>query len=89
MAPSALFAAPWWLYLGGVCGLLALLINVTSLQKLSLFESTTVLLVGQLVGAVALDALLWGNVRPLKVFGVAVLGAGVVWDKRICARKAA
>lgn len=85
LAPSRFASVPWWLYLGGVCGLLAMLINVTSLQKISLFQSTTMLLVGQLAGAVALDALLFHSMSLLKAAGVAVLAVGVVWDKRLCA----
>lgn len=85
LAPSRFASVPWWLYLGGVCGLLAMLINVTSLQKISLFQSTTMLLVGQLAGAVALDALLFHSMSLLKAAGVAVLAVGVVWDKRVCA----
>ena len=84
LAPARFASAPWWLYLGGVCGLLAMLINVTSLHKISLFQSTTMLLVGQLVGAVILDALVFRSMSLLKAAGVAVLAAGVVWDKRLC-----
>ena len=34
---ESFLSAPFWLYLGGVCGLLALIINVTSLKHMNLF----------------------------------------------------
>lgn len=82
-AAAAFAAAPVWLYLGGVSGVVALVINVISLKKINLFQSTTLLLVGQLAGSAALDAVLFENMSPLKLLGVVIVGAGVVWDKKL------
>lgn len=74
--------APAWVYLGGVCGVVALVIIVVTLNKITLFQSTTFLLAGELVGAVVLDAVLYHSMSPGKLVGVAIVATGVVWDKR-------
>ncbi len=74
--------APAWVYMGGVCGVVALVIIVTSLKKITLFQSTTFLLVGQLAGAAALDGLLFRSMSWGKLAGVLIVTTGVVWDKK-------
>ena len=74
--------APAWVYLGGVCGVVALVIIVTSLKKITLFQSTTFLLVGQLVGSALLDAMLFHSMSFGKLLGVLIVAMGVVWDKK-------
>lgn len=74
--------APIWVYLGGVCGVVALVIIVTSLKKITLFQSTTFLLVGQLAGSALLDALLFQSMSLWKLLGVIIVTTGVVWDKK-------
>ena len=74
--------APAWVYLGGVCGVIALVIIVTSLKKITLFQSTTFLLVGQLAGSAVLDAVLFHSMSLGKLVGVLIVTIGVVWDKK-------
>ena len=74
--------APVWVYLGGVCGVVALVIIVTSLKKITLFQSNTLLLVGQLAGSALLDAILFRSMSLGKLVGVAIVAIGVVWDKK-------
>lgn len=76
-------SAPSWLYLGGVCGVVALVLNVVSLKKITLFQSATLLLCGQLAGAAVLDAVMYQDMSALKLVGVAIVATGVVWDKKI------
>ena len=76
-------AAPWWAYFGGVCGVIAMVINVYTLRRISLFQSTTLLLVSQLVTSILVDLLFFGRMSPCKALGVALLAAGVIWDRRI------
>lgn len=82
-APAAFLQAPAWLYFGGVFGVVALVINVVSLKKIPLFQSTTLLLVGQLAGSTLLDGVLFHAMSPLKLFGVLLVGVGMVWDKKL------
>ncbi len=74
--------APAWVYLGGVCGVVALVIIVATLKKITLFQSTTFLLVGQLAGSALLDAVLFRSMSIGKLVGVLVVTTGVVWDKK-------
>lgn len=76
-------SAPAWLYLGGVFGVIALLINVVSLKKINLFQSTALLLVGQLAGSALLDAVLFHTMSAVKLLGVTAVAVGVVWDKKV------
>lgn len=76
-------AAPAWVYLGGVCGVAALVINVTSLKKLTMFQSGVLMLAGQLSCSAALDALLFHSMSWGKLLGVCVVAIGVAWDKKI------
>lgn len=82
---KAFTAAPAWLYLGGIFGVIALVINVISLRKINLFQSTTLLLAGQLAGSALLDAILFHNMSALKLIGVIIVTIGIVWDKKISA----
>lgn len=75
-------AAPLWVYLGGVCGVAALVINVTALRKLTLFQSGVLMLAGQLTGSAVLDAVLFHSMSLGKLVGLLVVAIGVVWDKK-------
>lgn len=75
-------AAPLWVYLGGVCGVAALVINVTALRKLTLFQSGILMLAGQLTGSAVLDAALFHSMSLGKLVGILVVAIGVVWDKK-------
>lgn len=75
-------AAPVWVYLGGVCGVAALVINVTALKKLTLFQSGILMLVGQLTFSAVLDGVLFHSMSLGKLVGVTVVAIGVVWDKK-------
>lgn len=79
---EAFGAAPAWLYLGGVCGVAALVLNVLSLKRISLFQSTALLLGGQLAGAAILDGVLFRNMSGMKLLGVVIVAVGVIWDKK-------
>lgn len=80
--PEVFLQAPAWLYLGGVFGVVALVINVISLRKINLFQSTTLLLVGQLAGSTLLDGVLFHAMSPAKLLGMVLVGIGMIWDKK-------
>lgn len=84
---AAFTAAPGWLYLGGICGVIAMLINVISLKKITLFQSTVLLLAGQLAGSALLDTVLFHNMSIPKLFGILIVAVGVIWDTRISSAK--
>lgn len=74
---------PTWLYLGGVFGTIAFFLNIASLQKMNLFQSAVLLLIGQLAGSFILDALLYQSASFIKFIGIIVLALGVIWDKKV------
>lgn len=75
-------AAPVWVYLGGVCGVAALVINVTALKKLTLFQSGVLMLAGQLACSALLDAVLFHSMSWGKLVGVLIVATGAVLDKK-------
>ena len=75
-------AAPLWVYLGGVCGVVAMVINVTALKKLTMFQSGVLMLAGQLSCSAALDGLLFQSMSMGKLLGVLIVAIGVAWDKK-------
>lgn len=75
--------APWWLYLGGVFGIIAFLISMVTLSHLKVMESTILLLVGQLTAGILFDAFFFGNINVQKILGIFVVAAGIIWDNQI------
>lgn len=88
LRPAGLQGMPAWLLLGGVFGVIALVINVYSLSKVNLFQSTVLVLMGQLAGSALLDAILFYNMSALKLLGVFLVAVGIVWDKKLSAQTA-
>lgn len=73
--------APWYLYLGGVIGVVIIYTVVASISRVGVATATTAIIVGQVGTAVALDHFgLFGLERIpfswFKVAGVVLLAAG-------------
>lgn len=77
------YETPSFLFLGGVFGVIALILNVTSLNRMNLFQSTTILLIGQLTGSAILDLFIFQSMPPLKILGIIILAIGVILDKKV------
>lgn len=75
--------APWWLYLGGVFGIIAFLISMLTLSHLKVMESTILLLTGQLTAGILFDAVFFGNINLQKILGILIVAIGIIWDKKI------
>ena len=73
---------PSWYYLGGIFGVLALIINLYALNKINLFQSTGIVLIGQLFGSTFFDGIFFHSMSPMKILGVCLLAIGVLWDKK-------
>ena len=76
---------PWWIWVGGVCGLVFLTLNIVLLPRIGAAATVVLPLVGQVLGGLVID--LAGAfdtaVRPLTVVrglggGLVVLGAALV-----------
>ena len=74
---------PWLLYFGGLFGAVAFFFNITSLSKMNLFMSTIIVLVGQLIGSLAIDFFLGISITPLKILGIVIMLIGIIIDKRL------
>lgn len=75
--------APWWMYLGGVFGIIAFLISMVTLSRLKVMESTILLLIGQLTAGILFDAFLFKNFNLPKLAGILLVAGGIIWDNKI------
>ena len=75
--------ASMFLYLGGVFGVIAFFLNITSLHKMNLFQSGVMILIGQLIASFLLDFAFGFTFSISKLIGIAILIIGVMYDKKI------
>ena len=75
--------APFWLYLGGVFGVIAFFLNITSLNKMNLFQSAIIILIGQLIASFLLDLVFGYSFSFIKVIGIVIMTIGVIWDRKV------
>lgn len=76
-------SAPIYLYLGGVFGVIAFFLNITSLHKLNLFQSGLIILIGQLIASFLLDFAFGYTFSFTKIIGILILIIGVIYDKKV------
>lgn len=77
--------APWWMYLGGAFGIVAFLLSMITLSHLKVMESTILLLVGQLTAGILFDTFMFHNISLLKILGIFLVAAGIIWDNKVSA----
>lgn len=75
--------APFWLYFGGVFGGGVFFLNITSLNKMNLFQSAVIILIGQLIASFILDIIFGYSFSSMKIIGIAVMTIGVIWDRKV------
>ena len=80
---TQLTQAPFWLDLGGVFGVIAFLLNITSLNKMNLFQSAIIILIGQLIASFLLDLAFGYSFSFIKVIGIVIMTIGVIWDRKV------
>lgn len=78
---------PWYYYLSGVFGVLAMMISNATLNKLPILHSTSLIITLQMLTALALDYLLFQQFTPLKALGGAVVIVALLLDQRLIKRK--
>ena len=75
---------PWWIWLGGVCGLVFLTMNIVLMPRIGASATVVLPLVGQVLGGLVVDmtGAFDTDVRPLSLFralgAVLVVGAAMV-----------
>jgi len=84
--PSRLGEAPWWSWLGGLCGVALVFSATVAVDKLGYAGMTVALVAGQMVVSIIMDHFgILAAVREvslLRIAGVALLVAGVILIQR-------
>ncbi len=80
---SVATSQPWWVWIGGVCGLVFLTMNMVLLPRIGASATVILPLFGQVVGGLVIDVLgaFGTTARPLtvgRVIGVLLVAAGAV-----------
>lgn len=75
--------APLYLYLGGTLGVIAFVISLVCLARMEVFQSTALLLIGQLLAGILFDVIVYRNFTLLKLAGIIMVASGIILDKKI------
>lgn len=73
---------PLWAYLGGVCGLLAMVLLIVGTLRTNVLLSSILTLVGNLGAALVLDYLFYDIFSWWKVAGIALILLGTAWIEK-------
>lgn len=85
---NAYIQAPPYLYAGGAFGVIAFVISLICLEKMKVFQSTILLLAGQLLAGIFFDILVFQNFTWAKLGGIALVAVGIFWDKKAASGQA-
>lgn len=69
---------PWWIWIGGVCGLIFLTMNIVLMPRIGATATVILPLVGQVIGGVAIDLTGGFDTAVLPLTLVRALGAALV-----------
>ena len=73
---------PLWVYLGAVCGLLAMVLLIVGTLRTNVLLSSILTLVGNLGAAAVLDYLFYGIFSWYKIAGIALIMLGTTWIEK-------
>ena len=74
---------PAYLYAGGTFGVIAFVLSIITLDRMKVFQSTILLLTGQLLAGILFDVILFHNFTWCKCAGILLVSAGIFWDKKV------
>lgn len=74
---------PVWLYAGGTFGVIAFVLSIVTLNRMKVFQSTILLLAGQLLAGILFDVIMFRNFTLVKFAGVLLIAVGIFWDKKV------
>lgn len=74
---------PAWLYAGGTFGVVAFVLSIVTLNRMKVFQSTILLLSGQLLAGILFDVAVFRNFSLMKLAGVLLVTVGIFWDKKV------
>lgn len=88
LSSGAVYAQiPWYYFLAGVMGLVAMLLSNATLHKLPVIHSTALILATQMSAALALDYWLFGIGSAMKLLGAGIILGALVWDQALLSRR--
>ena len=79
LAWGHIISVPWWVYLGSVCGLLALLLQIVGTLHSNTLISSILILAGNLGMSLALDYVFYGTFSLLRAVGIFLILCGMAW----------
>lgn len=85
---QAYVESPVYLYAGGAFGVIAFVLSLICLSKMKVFQSTILLLIGNLIAGILFDAVVFQNITFVKLAGILLVAAGIFWDKKITTEEA-
>lgn len=75
---SVLQSAPWWAYLGGVFGILIVALNNFTVPKISAFQTSLLIFIGQLFSGAVIDKISGVSSSRQLLLGGIIVSAGVI-----------
>lgn len=85
LLPAHVAQVPAWCYIGGACGVLAMLGQIVGTQHTGAIVSTVLVLAGQMGMAVVLDFVFFGQFSIWKVLGIFLILCGIALRDRLTA----
>lgn len=76
---------PVYLYAGGTFGVIAFVLSIVTLRRMKVFQSTILLLAGQLLAGILFDLIVFRGFTWIKFAGVLLVSLGIFWDKKVTA----
>lgn len=76
--PAGIPSEPAWIWLGGLCGVIFLTVNILLFPKLGAVETTILPLLGQITMALAIDHFGWFRTESSPLTGDRLLGVGIL-----------
>lgn len=80
---EALLEVPWYYYLAGLFGLMAMLISNATLHRLPVVHTTSLVISAQMFTALIIDYLFFSEFSLIKSFGALLVVLGVILDQKI------
>lgn len=74
----SVLGAPWWMYLGGICGVLLVSSNNIIIPHVSQFQLTLLSFLGQMSCSFLLDTLMHVQINMSTILGATLIGFGVL-----------
>lgn len=63
--------------------MIAFVISLVCLARMEVFQSTALLLIGQLLAGILFDVVVYRNFTLLKLAGIIMVASGIILDKKI------